>query len=373
LTAPNEPLQVTLLSNFPVPHQVEFLEELQRVVDLRALFLASKDPGRLWGEGQLESARILGLARLPSAPVESAYPIGLARELAAHRPDVLVIGGYSYLAFQIAMGLALLRRIPFVLWSEVPRLAQGGRVAKLARRGLIAPVRGARAILAIGQRSEERWKQLFPGKTTFNLPYCCRIDRYLAIDRSAQTHSAVTLLFSGQMIHRKGVDTLLQAFALASKTRPELRLLLAGDGPERARYEQLVEPGLRDRVEFLGFVPWEQLPGVYARADCLVVPSRHDGWALVVNEAFAAGLPVIATREVGAALDLVEDGRNGFLVPPENPIALAEAIGRVAASPKSFGAAGRELAIRQLAPRTVAAAMESALRQAVPEALGSHR
>src|SRR5690606_13612865 len=75
---------------------------------------------------------------------------------------------------------------------------------------------------------------------------------------------------------------------------------------------------------------WEELPAIYARADVLCAPSRHDGWGLVVPEGLAAGLPVIATDRTGAAIDLVDEGRNGWLVRAGSESALVNAVRRVA-------------------------------------------
>src|ERR1700751_4608744 len=67
-------------------------------------------------------------------------------------------------------------------------------------------------------------------------------------------------------------------------------------------------------VGFVGFRDWDELPREYAAANMLCVPSRYDGWGLVVPEGLAAGLPVIATDRMGAALEFVESGRNGWLI-----------------------------------------------------------
>ena len=81
---------------------------------------------------------------------------------------------------------------------------------------------------------------------------------------------------------------------------------MIGDGELRESVEQTLRP-VRERVEFVGFRDWDELPFEYARADVLCVPSRYDGWGLVVPEGLASGLPVIATDRMGAALEFVEN------------------------------------------------------------------
>jgi glycosyltransferase involved in cell wall biosynthesis len=85
-----------------------------------------------------------------------------------------------------------------------------------------------------------------------------------------------------------------------------------------------------DRVEFLGFRDWNDLPSGYAAADLLCVPSRYDGWGLVVPEGLAAGLPVISTHQTGAAVEFVNPGHNGWLIPEDHEEALYRAMRQAA-------------------------------------------
>jgi glycosyltransferase involved in cell wall biosynthesis len=120
-------------------------------------------------------------------------------------------------------------------------------------------------------------------------------------------------LFSGSLIARKGVDLLARAFVRLADEVSNVRLKIIGDGELRPAVAQPLSAA-GDRVEFVGFKDWDELPREYAKADVLCVPSRYDGWGLVVPEGLAAGLPVIATDRMGAALEFVESRRNGWLV-----------------------------------------------------------
>ncbi len=153
-----------------------------------------------------------------------------------------------------------------------------------------------------------------------------------------------TVLFVGQLRHYKGVDDLLRALA---QTAPEVRLLVAGDGPLRAEWEALAASlGLGERVRFLGRVDDEALPGLYRSAGLFALPanSRAEAFGTVLLEAMAAGLPCVTT-EVGSGTSyVVQDGVTGLVVAPRAPAALAGAIGRLAADPAlraRLGAAGR--------------------------------
>ena len=147
------------------------------------------------------------------------------------------------------------------------------------------------------------------------------------------------LLYVGRLVRKKRVDVLIAAMQKLERTRKDIGLLIVGDGVE---YEPLAEQarGLRN-VHFQGFRDLPDLPQYYATADAFVLPSEIEPWGIVVAEALACGLPVIATRKVGAAWDLIQDGENGYVVPENDPAALAVAIDRACRS-DSFPLGGRE-------------------------------
>jgi glycosyltransferase involved in cell wall biosynthesis len=139
----------------------------------------------------------------------------------------------------------------------------------------------------------------------------------------------------------KGHDHLLEAFQLLRAEVPGARLLLVGDGIRRQWVESLAhERDLGDAVVFAGFR--DDVPALLAAMDCFALAStRTEGVPQSLLQAFAAGTPVVATR-IGGIPEVVEDGRTGLLVPPEDPRALAGALAAVLRD----GAAARERAAR---------------------------
>ena len=136
------------------------------------------------------------------------------------------------------------------------------------------------------------------------------------------------VLYAGRLSPEKGVLELVEAAA-------GLNLVVAGDGPLRARVPQA-----------RGFVPPHELQRLYARAAVVACPSRREGFGVACLEAMAHGRPVVASA-VGGLKDLVVDGETGLLVPPGDPAALRAALKLVLGDPKlrsEFGAAGRERA-----------------------------
>jgi glycosyltransferase involved in cell wall biosynthesis len=142
----------------------------------------------------------------------------------------------------------------------------------------------------------------------------------------------------GRLDRQKGFDQLIRALALV----PGARLVLVGDGPERASLELLAkEAGVEERVTFAGWRDGARR--LLATFDVFVLPSRFEGLPLVIIEAMLARLPVVATR-VGSVAEIVEDKETGLLVEPERPDQLAHALRTLVLAPQmrsSMGALGR--------------------------------
>ena len=148
------------------------------------------------------------------------------------------------------------------------------------------------------------------------------------------------MLYVGRLAPEKGVDVLLRAAeGLAAE------VVVVGGGPEESRLRASAPANVR----FVGRLDRDELPVWYAAADVLCLPSRSEPWGFPLNEGAAAGLPLVATHAVGAAADLIEEGRNGFRVPPDDPERLRTALCTLAeddALRRSFAARSSELSRR---------------------------
>ena len=133
-----------------------------------------------------------------------------------------------------------------------------------------------------------------------------------------------TFLFLGRLVREKGIATLVSAYEAYRKTHPApWPLVCCGSGPLKSDLEG--KAGIR--VE--GFIQPERVPEVMRAAGCLVLPSLFEPWALVVHEAASAGLPIIASENVGSAVHLVQPGYNGFIFDSDDANGLAVAMSRI--------------------------------------------
>jgi glycosyltransferase involved in cell wall biosynthesis len=133
-------------------------------------------------------------------------------------------------------------------------------------------------------------------------------------------------LFSGRLVSLKGVDLLLAAFARAAGRLMDWDLVIAGTGPLESQLRSMVPEHLEKRVRFLGFLQEAEMRQCYRSCDVLVHPAQYEPWGLVINEAIASGMAVIATDVTGAAVDLVLNRVNGLLIPAGSEAAIHDAL-----------------------------------------------
>lgn len=133
------------------------------------------------------------------------------------------------------------------------------------------------------------------------------------------------ILYTGRLDSNKGVQDLIKAFAIFSKKCPQIKLILAGRGPYERYLRNMIKTQNIKNVIFKGFVLGDELIQLYQNASIYVLPSYSEGLPTSLLEAMSCGLPCVVTN-VDGSKDVVNDGANGLLVPPRDPIMLADAI-----------------------------------------------
>ncbi len=316
-------MKVFVLTDSPSPYQVELFNEIetQGNCELRVGYLRSRDPVRQWKPSEIHHASIdldRGANRLDQA------------RAAARESDLVVFNYYMHPQAAQLIGEHVVRGGPWCFWGERPGFRQRGWVGRLLRKWKLAKLHDSSApIWGIGKFAVEGYRREFgPRRSYFNLPYFSDLNRFQVAERHAGSERV--FLFCGSLIARKGIDLLARAFVRLASEFPEVRLRIAGEGELRQSVGQTLRP-VSDRVEFTGFKDWNELPELYSSADVLCVPSRYDGWGLVVPEGLASGLPVIASDRMGAALEFIQTGANGWLIPAGDENAILQAM-REAAS-----------------------------------------
>jgi glycosyltransferase involved in cell wall biosynthesis len=276
-------------------------------------------------------------------------PRGIRREIARLSRgapiDLLIINGYTRRPYLAAAFAARSRRTPTALRIDSVRFP-GERPPALLRRllvrRLLAPLfdrflvtgsLGRDHLLAMGLASDRI------GRFTYAVDDGgFRAGAEAASGSRATTRSALgippdarVVLSLTKFARREAPWDLVAARGLLE--RRDLYWVLAGDGPMRGELEQAARTQGLDRLIFPGYVPYANLPGMYAAADLFVHPAREERWGVSVAEALACGLPVVTSDRVGASYDLIVPGENGDRYAFGNAEALALAIERSLALP----------------------------------------
>ncbi len=146
-----------------------------------------------------------------------------------------------------------------------------------------------------------------------------------------------------RLVYKNGLDTLIESASLVARDHPDTLIVVVGKGPSRKLMEDRIkELGIEDNIKLTGFVPDRLLPVYYDAADYFVLPSASgEGLPLVLLEAMACGLPVVATT-VGGTPEIIMHMKNGVLVPARNPEAMAETISKLLSEERLGPAIGEE-------------------------------
>jgi glycosyltransferase involved in cell wall biosynthesis len=333
-------IRVGILSVVPSPYQRDLFSALSRRDEfaIGVYYMERNAPDSPWPEPQLEShEKILPGFWLPIGSARCHFNRGFP---ALENFDVFICNTLTSWTAQ-----SLLRSIPaskpWVFWGERQR-DHKSPLRHCVQEWLSAPLRHAAAIVGVGSRASADYQRRFPGTRHFSIPYYCDIEPFIAARNGRKDPDQVTFLFCGQMIRRKGIDILLDAFSRLCRRGFRIRLLLVGREAELPGLLAKLPVDVCSRVEYGGFLPPKKLPSWFSRADIFVLPSRYEGWGVVVNQALGAGLPIICSDAVGAGDDLVEEGVNGSRVTTGSVEALAQKMQFLVENPdarKAWGAA----------------------------------
>jgi glycosyltransferase involved in cell wall biosynthesis len=320
----NTPPRLLIWTSIPTHHQSSFFQALRaRGIDLVVHYLEHVNEGRLG----------LGWHPHENLPPGERFtgPSLRALDLCADwRERTHVIPGYSRLfLLQLAWFLSG-QRVPWLHWSEHswPKLRSHLTFAVKRFYGLMVQRHGLGA-LAIGDLAREEFVQWGIGADRIRfLPYAVpRVSEPAAAEPTDMPIGGPRFLFLGLLCQNKGIDLLLPAMRDVLAAHPDARLELTGKDESQGGYARAAERlDIAHAVRFTGVVDSSEIGKILRRCDVLVLPSRHDGWGVVLNEAASLGKALIASDGCGAAHHLIEHDINGYRFPVGDRAALAAAM-----------------------------------------------
>jgi len=274
----------------------------------------------------------------------------------------VIIGGYVDPTMWLALFTAKLLRIPVIYWTEGMKEPQT-LLGALTRPVRILFVKKADAIIVPGKLSKRYVISLgaSPDKV-FIAPNSIDNDLFIRLSQrflplkekikdELNLSNKIVILTVAQLIKRKGLEFLIQAYAMLERERKETALVIVGSGPLRQHLEELSKSL---GVKSIKFIPsglkLEELVKLYCAADVFVLPTLEDIWGFVINEAMACGLPVVSTTASQAALEMIRPGENGYIVEPARVDQLSLALKILVlnkTSRKKMGERSREIIVKE--------------------------
>lgn len=311
--------RVVIITNIPAPYRVDFFDYLkksQNDYDITVIYSSKNEDNRSW---EIDDEKLEGSIFLKSKTIkikkkfDTKYihiPWGVTEVLDEISPDVVVGSEYNPTVIQ-SLIYCKRHKIPFVSWTDGTLYSERNinLIQKVLRKVIVG---GASAYISSSTKSREAQLAYGAIKEKCFISYLTvNLEKYRQIPEGKGLGK---ILCVGSLIERKGIDLLLRAL---SKVNCEYQLCLAGDGNEKDSLRMLSEElGIADKVIFLGQLNRKQLLKQYAESDLFVLPTREDCFALVILEAMCSGLPVICSKFADGAYDLMEEGKNGYIVDP---------------------------------------------------------
>lgn len=296
-------MNVLFLSNIATPYQLDFLEEMNKNenVNVYGYFLFAKEENRDWA---LTMPEYVQVANYSNKSLDYSYFLKFINN---KKIDKIIIGGYSLPLSIFTILISKIKKINIYFWLERPINEQIGIKKYLKELYLKVILNQAEAIFAIGKIAVKIYSKYH--RSVFNLPYSMNLNNLYNIERTNNEKDEIRFLFSGQYIDRKNIINTINAFKAINN--PNIELNLIGGGELQFEVSKLIKDD--KRINDLGFIQPNELVNIYANNDIFLMPSRHDGWALVINEAMASSMPIISTNRVGAVVEYIKHKENGYI------------------------------------------------------------
>ena len=327
-------MRVLFLTNIPSPYRVDFFNHLGRSVDLTVLFTAEvkeqKHRDKAWFNENYSGFHAVFL--MNSITIRGKRLCLGVLDYLKQEWDVIISGGYSDPTQMLAFEWMNLHHIPFYMESDGGFIKRDGVLKRKFKQHYISMPSGwfstgktaDNYLIHYGAKPGNIIRYPFTSlweKELQEAQNAAKADkRAIRIELGILEKQVV--LSVGQFIHRKAFDVLIRAAALLPQ---DIGVYIIGGKPPE-EYKSIIKQVGAENVHFVDFTPKELLKKHYMAADVFAMPTREDIWGLVVNEALSYGLPVVSSDQCGAALELIENGKNGYIVPVNDHAALADAI-----------------------------------------------
>ncbi len=324
--------KVLLISNVPQTYRIPLFNEIdrqlkQKGIEFKVVFASDgykRRKSKIDFSEMKFQYELLKSLKISFGNVEKTMFTyrGINKVISKYKPDKIIVSGFSMATVKIYFR-SFFYKVSYVIWSGA--LDFPGRFdsvfRKFERRLLI---QRASAFVAYGSRAKEYLvkmgapeNKVFIGVNTVDTSFFYNETKRIraGLQQSEKKH----LIYIGYLVPRKNVGKLIEIMQKLSEKRKDFVIDILGDGSEKLMLEKMVEEkNLRDVIHFHGFIQKNDLPMYFAKSSCFLFQTDFDIWGLVLNEAMAAGVPVLSSVTAGATYDLITEGKTGFSVDYNN-------------------------------------------------------
>jgi len=372
--------RVAILTEIIAPYRIPVFNILAKDLDveLDVLFFAETESRRSW---QIPKEKIKfnykvlkGFIVGKSLHNDSIFfNPSIVAELIKGKYDTIIVGGFHHPTIWLSFFYACITKKRFILHSEstLGDIRSSNVVKNWLKKFFVKHCSGyiipgmpqKRYLLSLGADNKKIW--IAPNSVDSKLFKKALEERK---NNKENTKEAMgikgdVILYVGRMIHAKGVQDLIEAFAEIKKSFSDISLVLVGEGPDRRKYEEMCCQKSIEGVIFTGFIEQENLPKYYTIADVFIFPTHSDTWGMVINEAMLSDLPVICSKKAGAAEDLIKANKNGLIHEPGDIAGISCCVARLLGDKKlaeDMGRRSREV-IASYSPEDMALGIRNAV------------
>ena len=322
-------IKVALIHNTIAPYRHPLFERLSRNVDLKVYYCSVKHSSHkwdLWPRVYDYKFKILPKISLRTPTTEISVNPSIVKEIIRDRPHVIILSGYIYPTMWLAFGIGTILKIPIVYWTEGVREPQSF-LGLLTRPMRMFFIKEAKAIIVPGRLSRNyvvsmgaKKSKVFIAANSINNDFFIGLSsKYKKnkerLKKELGVNKEKVVLYVGQLIERKAVDYLLRAYGRLKQEHGEVALVIVGSGPLKDQLKYICNANAISDVHFIeSGLRIIDLIEYYSISDVFVLPTRMDVWGFVINEAMACGLTVISTKNAQAAIEMIRQGENGFVI-----------------------------------------------------------
>lgn len=318
-------VKVLYITNIPSPYRVDYYNELSKYVDLTVIFEARRAEGVRfnWNDNSIRFNAIF----LSHGEINENKVSWSIKRYLKHPYDYVVVT--NYYCFTELFSIMYLQRelIAYYLEIDGALLNKETKALYYLKNKIKNKIISKAALCFSPSRASDLYLKNYGAKQTAIIRYPFTslrstdiLDEPVSDTRKHEARKRVGIIENrivlsvGQFVHRKGFDVLLKC---AGNLGSNIGVYFVGGEPTQ-EYISLQKSLRLSNVHFIRFQSKERLIDYYQAADVFVLPTRGDTWGLVINEAMANGLPVISTDRCNAALELIDEGKNGFVVPVDD-------------------------------------------------------